>query len=282
MHNALMVANRKSAARPPALIVDDTLPRVRVLTLNRPERLNALDGPTLEALQRAIGECAEPGRDVRVIVIRGAGRAFCSGSDLKWLAAVGALDDPAVHLRNQDRMAATFAAIESCPQLVVACVGGYAVAGGLELALACDLVVVADDAQLGDEHIRKNLLPSGGSSQRLPRRIGLPRAMYYLVTGRRMNGLEAERIGLASIAVPAAALDTAALALAQEVAAADAQAIAAMKSMARRALELPLADGLQMERWTQFRYRNDSPAMLAGVRRFVAGGAAPDPSAQPR
>jgi enoyl-CoA hydratase len=255
----------------PSLLVDDATPRVRTITLNRPERLNALDGPTLEALRAAVRECDDPQRDIRAIVVRGAGRAFCSGNDLKWLTDSGALDDPAVHLRNQDRMAAAFEAIESSRGIVIACVQGFAVAGGLELALACDLVVAGDDAQLGDEHIRKNLLPSGGSSQRLPRRIGLARAMFYLVSGRRMSGREAERVGLACLAVPHGELDETTLALAREIAQADAHALASMKSMARRAMELPLKEGLQMERWMQFRYRNESPAMLAGVRRFVAG-----------
>ena len=206
----------------PSLLVDDATPRVRTITLNRPERLNALDGPTLEALRAAVRECDDPQRDIRAVVVRGAGRAFCSGNDLKWLTDSGALDDPAVLLRNQDRMAAAFEAIESSRGIVIACVQGFAVAGGLELALACDLVVAGDDAQLGDEHIRKNLLPSGGSSQRLPRRIGLARAMFYLVSGRRMSGREAERVGLACLAVPHGELDETTLALAREIAQADA------------------------------------------------------------
>lgn len=261
-----------------SLLIDDQHPRVRVITLNRPERLNALDGPTLIALEAAIRECSAPERDIRVIVIRGTGRAFCAGSDLKWLLEIGALNDAAVHLQNQDHMQSAFETLESARQVVIACVNGYAVAGGLELALACDLIVADEDAQIGDEHIRKNLLPSGGSTQRLPRKIGMARAMYYLITGRRMNGREAERIGLASMAVPGPELETATLALAKDIAESDAHALASMKFMARRSLELPLKDGLQMERWMQFRYRSESPAMLAGVQRFVSGKAS-SPSA---
>lgn len=258
-----------------SLIVDDRPPGVRVITIRRPERMNALEGPTLVALESAIRECSEPTRNIRVIVIRGSGRAFCAGSDLKWLASSGILDDPAAHLSNQDRMQSAFEALESARQIVIASINGYAVAGGLELALACDLIVADEDAQIGDEHMRKNLLPSGGSSQRLPRRIGMARAMYYLITGRRMSGREAERIGLASLAVPGNELEATTLRLAQEIAESDPHALASMKFMARRALELPLQDGLQMERWMQFRYRNESPAMLAGVHRFVAGNASP-------
>jgi enoyl-CoA hydratase len=264
----------------PGLIVDDVTAKVRAITLDRPQRLNALDGATLGALEAAVLECEDPQRDIRVIVVRGSGRAFCSGSDLKWLVDSGLVDDPGAHLRNQDRMAAAFAALESSRCIVIAAVQGFAVAGGLELALACDLIVAAEDAQLGDEHIRKNLLPSGGSTQRLPRRIGLARAMYHLVTGRRISGVEAERIGLACMAVPADRLDAETLHLAQEIAQADAHALAAMKSLVRRSLELPLKEGLQLERWQQFRYRSESPALLEGVRRFAAAGAAPPPTSK--
>lgn len=258
----------------PHILVDDSTPRVRVISLNRPERLNALDGPTLLALRATVEECSGPGFDVRVIVIRGEGRAFCSGSDLKWFVESGVLDDPGRHLENQDRMQAAHESLEGARQVVIACVNGFAVAGGLELALACDIIIVDQDAQLGDEHIRKNLLPSGGSTQRLPRRIGAARALYYLLSGRRMSGREAERIGLAALAVPGTELMATVMELANEIAQADPHALAGMKFTARRALELPLKDGLALERWTQFRYRNESPAMVAGVQQFAVGAGA--------
>lgn len=253
------------------VLIDDAAPNVRIITLNRPERLNALDGPTLQRLHDAIRECSQPELDIRAIVIRGAGRAFCSGIDLKW-AASGVLKDLDAHQRNQDLMQATFEAMEAAAQVVIAAVNGYAVAGGLELALACDIIVANEDAQMGDEHIRKNLFPSGGSTQRLPRKIGMPRALFYLLTGRRMSGRDAERIGLAAMAVPADELDAASLELAGEIARADARALASMKQMARRSAELPLKDGLQMERWAQFRYRTASPSLEASVMNFARGG----------
>lgn len=280
MHNAFVVV--QYSEMPSSLLINDSTPRVRLITLNRPQRLNALDGPTLLALRAAVEECSAPGRDVRVIVLRGEGRAFCSGSDLKWLAESGVVDDPAAHLQNQDRMQAAYESLEAARQVVIACVNGYAVAGGLELALACDILVADQDAQLGDEHIRKNLLPSGGSTQRLPRRIGAARALYYLLSGRRMSGREAERIGLAALAVPGSELTATVMDLASEIAQADPQALASMKLMARRSLELPLKDGLALERWMQFRYRHESPAMLAGVQQFAAGAGASRPSAGPR
>jgi enoyl-CoA hydratase/carnithine racemase len=253
------------------LLIDDSREHVRILTINRPERLKALDGPTLDALLDAVRSASDAGRDIRVLVIRGSSRAFCAGSDLKWLAESGVINDPAAHLRNQDRMQAAYEALEGARQVVIGSINGWAVAGGLELALACDIVIADEEARLGDEHIRKNLLPSGGSTQRLPRRIGLSRALYYLLTGRRMTGREAERIGLAALAVAGSELESTTLELASEIARADPHALALMKSTARRALELPQHDGLALERWAQLRYRSESASLVAGVQAFAGG-----------
>jgi enoyl-CoA hydratase len=250
-----------------SLRIDHPAPFVRRLTLDRPERMNALDGPTLQALNGAVRDCAQAD-GVKVLVISGSGRAFCAGNDLKWLAN-GVLADRAAHMRHQDLMQDTYERLEHLPQIVLASINGFAVAGGFELALACDLMIADEAAQLGDEHIRRDLLPSGGSSQRLPRKLGLQRAMFYLVTGRRMTGREAVEMGLAAHAVPADRLDAATLQLAEEIAQADALALASMKEMARKAMELPLSDGLRYERWMQHRYRTQSPSLEAGVRGFA-------------
>lgn len=255
------------------LLIDHPAPQIRRVTLNRPARMNALDGSTLQALNDAVRDCAAAVGEIKVLVIRGTGRAFCAGNDLKWLAS-GVLADRAAHMRHQDLMQDTYERLESAPQIALASVNGFAVAGGFELMLACDMTIVDEAAQLGDEHIRRNLLPSGGSSQRLPQRLGLQRALYYLVTGRRMTGREAVALGLAIQAVPAEELDAATLQLAQEIAQGDALALASMKQMARRAMELPLTDGLRYERWMQHRYRTQSPSLEAGVHGFArdAGG----------
>jgi enoyl-CoA hydratase len=253
------------------LLIDDSYPGIRFITLNRPERLNALDGPTLESFIATVRECSAPAKDIRVIVIRAAGRAFSAGADLKWLAS-GVLADHGAHLRFQDRLQEMCETLEAADQVVIGSVHGFALAGGMELALSCDILVAAEDAELGDEHIRRNLLPGGGGSQRLPRKLGLARGMYYLLTGRRIRGSEAERIGLVSQAVPADELPAATLALAQELARTDGAALAAMKLMVRRGMELPLKEGLWLERWTQHRYRSQSSAMDSGVANFAAHG----------
>ena len=187
------------------LLIDDSHAGIRILTLNRPERLNALDGPSLDNFIAAVRECSAPGKDIRVIVIRGAGRAFSAGADLKWLSS-GVLADHGAHLRFQDRLQEMCETLEAADQVVIGSIHGFALAGGMELALSCDILIAAEDAELGDEHIRRNLLPGGGGSQRLPRKLGLARGMYYLLTGRRIRGREAERIGLVSVAVAAAEL----------------------------------------------------------------------------
>lgn len=251
------------------VLIDDSHSNVRIVTLNRIERLNALDGDALSTLLAAIETASDRERDIRVIVVRGTGRAFCAGNDLKWLAS-GVLNSPADHMRHQDKMQKTYELIGSTSQVVIACVNGLALAGGFELALACDIIIADEAVEMGDEHMRKNLLPSGGSSQRLPRKIGQARAMYYLLTGRRMTGRQAEQMGLVSLAVSGAKLEAETLALAQEIAQADVHALASMKAMVRRGIELPLNDGLWFERWMQYRYRNESPSLVASVNAFAA------------
>lgn len=256
-----------------AIVVDDSMRGVRVLTLNRPARLNAFDGPMLERLAQAIAECADPSHDIRVIVLQGSGRAFSAGADLKWLAG-GITADAAAYQAFQDRLQAVCDALESAPQATVASVHGLALAGGLELALACDIIVATDDAQLGDEHIRRNLLPGGGGSQRLPRRIGLVQGLYHLLTGRRMTGSDAQRLGLAALAVPAADLEATTRALSEQLANTAGDALSAMKRMVRQGLDMPLRDGLQLERWLHQRYRAASSTSDGSIAAF-AGGKAP-------
>jgi enoyl-CoA hydratase/carnithine racemase len=256
------------------LLVDRSEPGIAVLTLNRPGQLNALDGELVEALLAALDQIAAAGPKVKAIILRGAGRAFCAGADLKWLNA-GVLADHAAHGRFQDNLNLVCSNLESAEQIVIGAVHGYALAGGLEVLLACDMIVAARDAQLGDEHIKRNLIPGGGGSQRLPRKVGLARGLYALLTGHRMSGDEAERWGLACASVDAGELDKASLELARNIASRDAAALATMKLIVRRGLELPLQDALWLELYQQQRYRARSGAMDKGVADFARGGTAP-------
>lgn len=253
------------------LLVDRSEPGVAVLTLNRPNQLNALNGQLVEDLLVELDEIDRAGAEVKVIVLRGAGRAFCAGADLKWLSA-GVLADHAAHGEFHDNLSALCNRLESADQVVIGSVQGYALAGGLEVLLSCDMIVAARDAQLGDEHIKRNLIPGGGGSQRLPRKIGLARGLYALLTGHRMSGDEALRWGLACASVDAADLESTALELARGMAQRDALALATMKSIVRRGIELPLADALWLELYQQGRYRAKSAAMDKGVADFASGG----------
>ncbi|WP_238007013.1 enoyl-CoA hydratase/isomerase family protein [Dactylosporangium sp. AC04546] len=251
------------------LLVDDSEPGIRVLTLNRPQRLNALNGELVIRLLEVLDDCEAAGPRLRVVVLKGAGRAFCAGADLKWLAE-GTLADHAAHGVFHDNLNALCNRLELLPQVVVGQIHGYALAGGLEVALCCDMLTVSDDAQLGDEHIRRNLIPGGGGSQRLPRKVGLARGLNMLLTGRRLSGPEAVSWGLACQSAPAAELDQVTMDLARGMAGADGHALATMKTIVRRGIEMPLADGLWLELYQQQRYRAKSGAMDKGVSDFAA------------
>ena len=213
-----------------------------VITLNRPEVRNCLDRQALEELISALDTCeADP--SVRVVVLTGAARAFCSGADLKYL-------------RSQD--AHGFATVirlfhAACDRLerltkpVVAAVNGVAIAGGLELALACDLIVAAEDAELGDHHANIGTIPGGGSTQRLPRRIGVSRGKDLIFTGRRLTAREAEAIGLVDRVAQVGKLDQAVMELAESLAAKDPWVLRTAKYLINQGMRTELTTGLRME-----------------------------------
>ncbi|MDN7907499.1 enoyl-CoA hydratase/isomerase family protein [Burkholderia diffusa] len=159
------------------LLTDDSTPGVVVVTLNRAERMNALDGATLAALNDAVLTAAESGSEIRVIVIPGSGCALLRGQQPE-VAREWRAHGSGAHMRHQDLTQDMSALMAASRQIVIASVNGYAVAGDFELVLASDIVVVDEQAALGEAHLQRNLLPSGGGSQRLPRRIGVARAMY--------------------------------------------------------------------------------------------------------
>ena len=178
--------------------------RVATIRLDRPDTLNALNPELLEQLSDGI---AKAGKDetIKALVIRGEGRAFCAGADLTYFQTT--FEDPALLPGYLAQIKDTLCQIEELPIPVIAVVHGFALAGGLELMMACDMALVAEDARIGDQHVNFGLVPGGGSTQRLPRRVGLQRAMELLTTGRWLSGVEAAEWGLALRAVPAEALD---------------------------------------------------------------------------
>lgn len=231
--------------------------RVATVTLDRPEALNAISTELAVALAEAVEPLAtDP--EVRAVVLTGAGqRAFCVGADLKQRAG---FDDHGWFVQRE-AFRRGFAAVRRCPLPTVAAVRGFALGGGTELALACDLVVAADDAIFGLPEVRLGLVPAGGGTQLLVRRVGRSAARDLVLTGRRVGADEARRLGLADRVVPRAEVLATAAALAAEIAGNAPTAV----RMAKWALEvggdLPVEAAMEVEDQAWRR------AVLSGDRR---------------
>ena len=205
--------SQEAASAEAVLLVED-IGSVRRLTMNRPDALNALNHPLTQAMAEAL-RAAATDDDVRVIVLKGAGRAFCAGYDLTEDAAEGELDAASWH-RGLSEALAGMLAFTDHPKPTIAQVHSYCLAGGTDLMLACDLAVAADDAKFGYVDVR---FGSGVVSMFLPWVVGVRAAKEMLFTGEdRIAADEALRIGLVNRVVPAGELDAATLSLANEIA----------------------------------------------------------------
>lgn len=218
---------------------------VATVELNRPDRLNPLDEPTRAALLDALTDAAAHA-SVRAIVLTGAGRAFCVGQDL---AAVEELDDA------HDTVARTYNplidTLRGCPKPVVAAVNGPAVGAGMGLALACDVVVMAESASLSCAFGRMALVPDSGTSWFLARSVGYQRAFHLAVTGKRVTAAEAVAWGLANETVADDELRATALQRATDLAAGPSRAFALTKQLLSRATDADLGSMLEQEALAQ-------------------------------
>ena len=235
---------------------------VALVTLNRPRALNALSFALLLRLASAV-EALDADPSCRAIVITGAGtRAFAAGADVAELAAQTPESLAASPgFRGWDRVAAV-----ATP--TIAAVRGYALGGGAELALACDMIVAGEDAIFGQPEIDLGVIPGAGGTQRLARVLGKARTMELVLTGRRMPAAEAERLGVVTRVVPAAETLAAALELAAAVAAQPPEAVRAAVAAVRSAFETPLSEGLLVERGL-FRQLFGTPDQQEGMRAFM-------------
>jgi enoyl-CoA hydratase len=223
-------------------IVLEKKERVATITLNRPKVRNALDTETLLEIGAAV-EDIDNDHDVRVVLITGAGTAFCSGADLGGIA--GLVDKPRDYfLRLWNKV---FSAIDNLGKPVIAVINGIALAGGLELVMACDLAIASEDARLSDQHANYGLVPGGGGSQRLPRLIGIRKAKELLYTGDWLSAAEAERFGLINKVVPANKLREATAELVAKLMSKSPMALKTVKRLVNYGMEIPLAAGLEME-----------------------------------
>jgi enoyl-CoA hydratase len=218
-------------------------PPLAVLTLNRPKALNALDAGTLRELESAFEDLAGDSA-IRVVLLTGAGgRAFAAGADIRELAAVAPEEGRVFALRGQG----VFRRIETLGKPVIACIQGFALGGGCELAMACTLRIAAEDAKLGQPEVKLGIIAGYGGTQRLPRLVGRGAALKMLLSGAIVDAQEALRIGLVDEVVPVGDLMGRAAALATEIAANAPLAISETLHAVDEGLSLPLELGLLRE-----------------------------------
>jgi enoyl-CoA hydratase len=215
---------------------------VAILTVDRPEKRNALSAAVRAELIAALDALRDEA-EVRVLVVTGEGeKAFVAGADIGEFAERTPLEQRAVMTGRR-----VFDEIAAYPKPVIAMINGFALGGGCELALACDLRIAADTAKLGQPEINLGIIPGGGGTQRLPRVVGTGQAMRLVLTGEIIGAAEALRIGLVDVVHPAAELRERTLEVARGMATKSAVALQMAKSAIRAAAEMPMAAGLAYE-----------------------------------
>ncbi|WP_242481065.1 enoyl-CoA hydratase [Rubrivivax gelatinosus] len=216
--------------------------RTALLTLNRPKQLNALNDALMDELGAAL-ERFDADDAVGCIVITGSEKAFAAGADIGAMAGFGFMD-----AYKGDFITRNWERILRVRKPVIAAVSGFALGGGCELAMMCDFIIAADTAKFGQPEIKLGIIPGAGGTQRLPRAVGKAKAMDMILTARLMDAAEAERAGLVSRVVPAAALLDEALAAAESINAQSGPSVMMAKECVNRAFESGLGDGLHYER----------------------------------
>ncbi len=213
------------------------------VTLNRPKVLNALNAATLTELEIVFTTILTDD-SIRAVVLTGAGeKAFAAGADIQELAAANGTQGEAVARRGQ----AVFGAIENCGKPVIACVHGFALGGGCELALACTLRIASETARFGQPEVKLGLIPGYGGTQRLARLVGQGIALHMILTAEMISAAEALRIGLVHEVVPAEKLLARGEEIARTIASMAPLAVRASLEAVHRGLNLPLEEALQLE-----------------------------------
>jgi enoyl-CoA hydratase len=223
-------------------IIVESKGAVGIVKLNRPKMLNALSFGVFREIAAAIDDL-EADDAIGCIVVTGSEKAFAAGADIKEMQPKSFID----------MFASDFAAVggdrvAKCRKPTIAAVAGYALGGGCELAMMCDIIIAADTAKFGQPEITLGTIPGIGGTQRLTRAVGKAKAMDLCLTGRMMDAQEAERSGLVSRIVPADKLMEETLAAAEKIASMSRPAVAMAKQAVNRAFETPLSEGLNVER----------------------------------
>jgi enoyl-CoA hydratase len=238
--------------------------RVGVVTLNRPKQLNALNAKLMQELAQALyAYDADPG--IGAILITGNEKAFAAGADIAAMKDFSYMDAYMADYITRD-----WEHLRRIRKPVIAAVSGYALGGGDELALMCDIVIAADNAKFGQPEINLGVMPGAGGTQRLPRAVGKAKAMDMCLTARTMDAQEAERAGLVSRVVPADKLQEEALAVAQKIASYSLPVAMMIKESINRAYETALSEGVLFERrvfHSQFALEDQKEGMAAFVEK---------------
>ncbi len=245
------------------LVRVDTRGRVGVLTLHRPQQLNALNDTVMDQLGAAL-LAFEADTNIGAIVITGSAKAFAAGADIAAMADWSYMD-----VYQSGFITRNWETIRQVRKPVLAAVAGFAMGGGCELALACDIIVAAESAKFALPEIKLAMLPGAGGTQRLPRAIGKAKAMDMCLSARTLDAQEADRYGLVSRVVPDAELLDHTLALAERIAGFSLPALMAVKTAVNRAWESPLSEGILFERHALYE-RFASADAHDGMHAFLA------------
>lgn len=239
---------------------------VGIVQLNRPQALNALSTALIDEVVTALGAFdADPA--IGCLVLTGNDRAFAAGADIKEMA-----DASAVDMLTRDNLA-RWERIRQIKKPIIAAVSGFALGGGCELAMACDMIIASETAQFGQPEINLGVMPGAGGSQRLTRALGKAKAMELILTGRMLSAAEAERLGLVTRVVPPESYLGEAKRLAAEIAAKAPIAVRLAKAAVNKAYELSLREGLEFERasfYTLFATEDQKEGMRAFVEKRKA------------
>ena len=244
-------------------ILVETKGRVGIIRLNRPDALNALNAKLVAELS-AVVDTFETDNAIGCLIITGSDRAFAAGADIKEMADKSFLDAfMGDFVGNWDRVARS-------RKPVIAAVAGFALGGGCELALQCDLIIAADNAKFGQPEIKLGVIPGIGGTQRLTRAVGKAKAMDLCLTGRMMDAIEAERSNLVARVVPLAELMNEATKVAETIASMSLPSVMLAKEAINRAFESSLAEGVRFERrvfHTLFATKDQKEGMAAFINK---------------
>ena len=223
-------------------ILVETRGRVGLVTLNRPKALNALNDALMDELGAAL-KAFDADDEIGAIVVTGSEKAFAAGADIGMMATYSYMD-----VYRGDYITRNWETVREIRKPIIAAVAGFALGGGCELAMMCDIIIAADNAKFGQPEIKLGVIPGIGGTQRLPRAVSKAKAMDMCLTARFMDAAEAERAGLVSRVLPADKLMEEVMAAAEKIAAMSRPAVAMAKEAVNRAFETTLAEGMSVER----------------------------------